>query len=86
MKLAGIEIRTCCSGRTTDARFGCDSRFPVDFSGVEEVGLVDGYAFISANLDFLSIEFQLLQYLQGTRLHCGRICIVVAQSVPDFSG
>lgn len=36
----------------------------MQFSGVDEIGLVDEYAFISANVRFNSLEFDLLQYLQ----------------------
>lgn len=40
------------------------SEHKVRFVGVDEIGLMDGFAFVSANLQFLSLEYQLLQYLQ----------------------
>lgn len=36
----------------------------VQFTGVDEEGLVDGYAFVSADLQLVGLEYQLLQYLQ----------------------
>ena len=36
----------------------------MQYTAVEDLGLVDGYAFVSADLNFLSLEFDLLQYLQ----------------------
>jgi hypothetical protein len=39
-------------------------QFQVKFLGVDESGLVDGFAFVSANLELRSLEYELLQYLQ----------------------
>lgn len=34
------------------------------FQGLNEIGLMDDYAFVSADLQLLSLDYQLLQYLQ----------------------
>ena len=36
----------------------------MNFVGVDEIGLVDGFAFVSAGLQLLSLEYELLEYLQ----------------------
>lgn len=36
----------------------------MQYTGVEDLGLQDGFAFVSADLEFLSLDYDLLQYLQ----------------------
>ena len=54
-----------CNG-TNHCSLGAEARFTgrLQYQGVEDLGLVDGYAFASADMDFVGVHIDILDYLQ----------------------